>query len=41
MTFLLKAGGITYEGLGQKFKYVLFAAAGIGFYIAQNGVPKL
>lgn len=41
MTFLLKVGGITYHSLGQKFKYVLYAAAGIGLYLAQNGMPRL
>jgi aldehyde dehydrogenase (NAD+) len=41
MTFLLKIGGTTYESLGRKFKYVLLAAAGIGVYVLQSGLPKL
>lgn len=41
MNFLLKLSGITYESLGQKFKYVLLAAAGLAIYSIQNGKPRL
>ena len=34
MSFLLKTGGITYQGLGEKFKYILYAAAGIALFVA-------
>ena len=41
MTFLLKLGGITYQGLGRTFKYVLLAAGGVLYIKYGNFQPRL
>lgn len=42
MTFLLKLGGITYQGLGKGFKYLLLAAGGVLYYkYGGGGFPRL